>query len=174
MRNLMALSFLLAACGTSDAPSGEEPLTPPEQAEPVPASAPAPAAASGTESVELFGGRTGSATRFHQPPQDSVEYAILESLKILAEGDYDRWMDTYCHADACDDERKRESMASHVLPSAQAAHEYCVHNGDLLVTRSENENGYQKTWIYCGSTRMPAPSTAQQTDDGWRFSSISW
>jgi len=153
----------------------ETPADAPADASETPTTAePAPTVPDGMEEVALFGGRTGNATRHHEPAEGTIEHAILKSLELIAAGDHDGWMTAYCHEDACGDERMQESMKSHVLPAAQGAMASCTHDGDLLVTKQEEENGFTKTWIYCGASRMPAPSTAENVDGEWRFSSISW
>ena len=171
MRFLLLLT--LAACGDSDvvAPSSHDA---PVLTEPEPAPAPAPELAEGMEAITLFGGRTSSATRYASPEDGTIEKAIIASLTLLAAESYDEWMDTYCHEDACGDPDKRAAMTSHVLPAARAAASVCLHDGAILVTRQEDENGFTKTWIYCGESRMPAPSTAQNVEGAWQFSSISW
>ena len=170
----MRFLFFIALIGCK---TTEAPVTPvlDVPSEPTPsATVPEPEMADGEETVALFGGRSGTAVRHQSPQAGSIEHAIVDSLTILASEDYEGWMDTYCHADACDDQRKRDAMTSHVLPSAQAAASTCLHDGDLLVTKNEEENGFTKVWIYCGDNRMPAPATAQNVDGAWKFSSVSW
>jgi hypothetical protein len=170
MRFLLLIA--LAGCKTTETTAPEQAQTVEHPAEPAPVAA--PAMEEGQESVALFGGRSGTAVRHHAPAEGSIEHAILTSLTMLSAEDYDGWMDTYCHADACDDQRKRDAMSSHVLPSAKAAASTCVHDGDLLVTKTEEDNGFTKVWIYCGAGRMPAPATAENVDSAWKFSSVSW
>lgn len=174
MRLIVLVSLsLLAACKTSE-PASSDPAGMEPTPEPMTAPAPEPQMAEGMEEVALFGGRTGTATRHHAPADNTVEHAIHDSLMLLAAEDYDTWMDRYCDPEACDDERKREAMTSHVLPSAKMASSSCLHDGDVLVTKQEVDGDYTKTWIYCGESRMPAPSTARSIDGSWRFSSVSW
>jgi hypothetical protein len=170
MRILLLIA--LVGCKTTETTTPAPTETVEHPAEPAPVAA--PAMAEGEESIALFGGRSGTAVRHHAPAEGSIEHAILDSLTLLSAENYDGWMDTYCHADACDDQRKRDAMSSHVLPSAKAAASTCVHDGDLLVTKTEEENGFTKVWIYCGEGRMPAPATAQNVDGAWKFSSVSW
>jgi len=169
--------FTLVACSDGDREVVGDPIPVPTPADVDVVSDPLPpSTADGvpTQQVMLFGGRDATAKRYASPPEDSLEYAIMKSLMMIGAEEYDAWMDQFCHPDACDDERKREAMASHVLPAAKASAATCLHDGALLVTKQEVENGITKTWIYCGDARMPAPSSAAQVDGTWRFSSISW
>ena len=124
-------------------------------------------------------GRTMQAEKITNPAAGTIEHAIIESMKMIKAGQFDQWMNTWCHPDRCPDTPSaRESMRRYNLKSSQPSIHHCMQDDQtsILVTRRDEPDaqGRQTVYIFCGETRMPAPSTLVQVDGKWLVTSFSW
>lgn len=117
------------------------------------------------------------AERITAPADGSLEAVALTSLKMIRDGEFDAWMDTYCHPTKCPaTARARNDLKRYNLTASQRSAAGCIHENDsLLITRRvEDSPTTQTVYFFCGSSRMPAPATFIQEDGRWQVSSFSW
>lgn len=177
MRILVLACGLLGGCGTSTEAGPQEP-PPPPAAEP--AEVPRVGAAEPTGAVEVKTplGETIQAERYLSPPDDTVEGAILASLALLRDGDFDGWLAGWCHPTLCSAPEAELSLREYNLPAAKTSAGSCIQEEGkgVWVTRREapNEQGEVQVYVWCGEGRMPAPSSLALHDGRWKVTSFSW
>lgn len=125
--------------------------------------------------LTLVTGKAITAEVFAQPDAGTVEEALAATLSQVIAGDFQGFMANRCDASACGDERQREQMLTYNLPAAQRTAGQCFANNELVITkRKTNETGDLTLYLWCGASRMPAPSTWKQVDGAWKTTSFSW
>lgn len=139
-----------------------------------------PATALAKDTVEVTNplGKTIQAEKITDPEPGTLEYTALTSIEMMRDGKFDEWMNSWCHPTRCpDDPNARASLKRYNLTAASKTGAGCLHDGgkSLIVTRRVDDAPDKKTiYLFCGETRMPAPSTYIKQGDKWLVSSFSW
>jgi hypothetical protein len=131
-----------------------------------------------TQDVTLPTGRTIAAEVVRAPATGSMEHALFTTLTTVVAGDFDTFFAGQCDPTTCADPLQQQQLRTYNLPSAQRSGGSCLH-GDtkdtLIITkRKEAPGGLVTVYLWCGASRLPAPSTWGQVDGSWRTSSFSW
>lgn len=131
----------------------------------------------GTETVTLPTGKSVEAEKFTAPAAGTVEESILSSISLIRAGEFETFMDEWCHESYCGSDKLRENMTSYVLPAAKGTSGQCiVDDGEsIIVTRRElADDGSVRVYVFCGDSRMPAPSSHVLVGERYLVSSLSW
>jgi hypothetical protein len=136
------------------------------------------ALAGGTQAVKTPLGTTIQAEVVSNPPEGSIEKQIIESLKLIRDGQFDKWMDTYCYPSRCDSEIARAQMKNFNLSTAKKSVAKCLQADDSIWVTSRKgdpaKDEIVKVFISCGENRMPAPSSHNKLKGKWYVSQFSW
>lgn len=135
------------------------------------------ATASGSQQVTLPTGKTVDAQKFTNPPEGSIEFAIIDSMSMIKAGNFDGWVSKWCDPGTCPDAKAIESLKAYQLKSSsKTAHECMTDDGSILVTKREKNEaeGTTRVYLFCGPNRMPAPSSLKPAGDNWKVTSFSW
>ena len=130
-----------------------------------------------TTQVTLPTGKTIDAQKFVDPPEGSVEHAMIQSMNMIKAGNFDAWVGQYCHPNTCPDKQAIDALKAYQLKSSsKTVHECMTDDGGVLVTKREEDEaqGGFRIYVFCGENRMPAPSSLIKADGSWKVASFSW
>ena len=130
-----------------------------------------------SRSVTLPTGKTIEAEVIEAPSPGTVEFAILESMKMISNGDHDTWIQKYCSTEMCPDANAITSVKRLNLSASQKTVGRCYDKDKLVLTRRRGDiarDGRVTIYAWCGENRMPAPATLIQEGGEWKVSSLSW
>ena len=132
-----------------------------------------------TVSVKTPLGKTISAEKVKNPAKGTIEHQIIQSLQQIKDGKFDDWRKTNCFPARCDTDIAWEQMKNYNLEQSKKGAPGCLQgDGDEIWVTSRkgdpSSDKQVKVFIYCGQTRMPAPSTHEKHNDKWYVHTFSW
>jgi len=121
-------------------------------------------------------GTAVAADTVKAPAEDSPHYAIIEGLKLIKAGDFDKWMDRWCsEKELCFTDQAKDSLKRYNLPTLQRLAPDCLKEGDAIeVTRTDGDpakDAEVSIFIQCKAGGMPRPFHLIK-EDGWKFKRI--
>jgi len=129
-------------------------------------------------SVKTPLGMTIQADKVVNPAAGTIEHQIIESLKMIRDGQFDKWMDTHCFPSRCDEQVARAQMSNFNLANSKKSAGKCLQNdNEIWVTARKGDPANDKivkVFVFCGENRMPAPSSHNKLNDKWYVASFSW
>jgi hypothetical protein len=99
------------------------------------------------------------------PPANSADFAIIDTIQMLLKGDHDAWIEKWCDPERCHDKNAKDQWKAYQLKSATQYGKQCLHgdNKDTLwVTRRRGDlatDGTTTVYFQCEDTRLPVPIT---------------
>ncbi|MBP7585628.1 MAG: hypothetical protein KBA61_16410 [Spirochaetes bacterium] len=111
------------------------------------------------------------------PDQASPHYALIEGLKLIKNGQFDKWVSTWCSkTELCYNNNSVQSLKRYNLPVQQRRAGQCLkgNGASIQVTRTDGnpaKDSQVKIFILCEPKGMPRPYTLIK-DNGWKFKSI--
>lgn len=131
-----------------------------------------------TVSIKTPLGQTISAEKVSNPAKGTIEHQIIESLKMIRDGQFDAWRKAHCYPARCDTDIAWEQIKNFNLETSKKTAKFCLHEGDSIWVTKREENAKNpnvvKVFISCGETRMPVPSTHEKLKDKWYVQVFSW
>ena len=113
------------------------------------------------------------------PAKGSPHEAIIQGLKLVKSGDYDKWVEGWCHkAKLCTSDHAIRSVSDFNLKALNKKlnEGECLSGKDdtITVTRTDGkaEDGKMKIFIRCSETSSPRPFSLEKEGGGWRFTKI--
>jgi hypothetical protein len=110
------------------------------------------------------------------PTAGTPEHVILEGLKLIADGKFNRWVKRYCHrGKLCLTSQAIKSLKEFNLKAARKLVPHCL-RGDardkLRITRREEKGRELKLFLACRADGMPRPFTLEREGEVWKFRRI--
>ena len=111
-----------------------------------------------------------------KPTKGTALGAILAGIKLVKAGDFDTWIETYCHPDdLCYTEKAKTALKRYDLPYLKRVSPHCLKgSGDSLkVTRTQKlSNGELKIFIECNPKGSPRPFRVKQKSSRWYWTKV--
>ncbi len=108
----------------------------------------------------------------------SPKATIASALKMLLDGEYQKYIDTHCHPDACSTDAAKKSLIRYNFPATTRRAGPCLKQGntvDVKKTKGDpNKDKEIKVFIDCGDKRMPPPATLRKHSGKWMIYRFSW
>jgi len=107
----------------------------------------------------------------------TVHYSMLEGLKLINKGDYDKWVMNYCSTTKlCYNSNSIKQVKKYNLPAMKKLAPECIKESGtaIYVTRTEGnplKDKEVRIFILCKPNAMPKP-VKMINENGWKFSSI--
>ena len=110
------------------------------------------------------------------PEAGSPEHVVLQGLKLIESGKFDRWVKRYCHAGKlCVTPMAIKSLKAFNLKAVQKLAPHCIRGkgkDQLHITRREQVGSELKLYIRCRADGMPRPFTLEREANAWKFRRI--
>jgi hypothetical protein len=115
------------------------------------------------------------------PAAGTVYATLVQGLKLIKQGKFDEWIDSYCHkANLCNSPGATQSVKRYNLPSLKKLLGYnpsCLRGNDdtIVITREDGDpatDSQVKIFLECRTGGMPRPFTMKKEGDTWKFKQI--
>ncbi|MGB0591461.1 MAG: hypothetical protein ACPGU1_17445 [Myxococcota bacterium] len=110
------------------------------------------------------------------PLKGTPEFVVLEGLKLIADGKFNRWVKRYCHkAKLCLTPMAVKSLKEFNLKAARKLVPHCLRGkarAKLHITRREEVGNELKLFLACHADGMPRPFTLEREGGAWKFRRI--
>ncbi|MFT7582584.1 MAG: hypothetical protein ACI9MR_004266 [Myxococcota bacterium] len=112
------------------------------------------------------------------PAIGSAEATILQGLKLINAGKFDKWVSTQCSKEKlCHNTNAIKSVKKYNLPALKRIASQCIKAGDTLdVTKVQGDaktDATLKIFVQCNPKGMPRPFHLIKNSKGaWKFSKI--
>jgi hypothetical protein len=110
------------------------------------------------------------------PKAGTPEHILLEGLRLIADGKFNRWITRYCHkSKLCLTPIAIKSLKEFNLKAARKVVPHCLRGearDKLLITRREEVGSKLKLFLKCHADGLPRPFTLEREDGVWKFRRI--
>lgn len=124
----------------------------------------------------VLAGGSASAELVKSPAAGTMEFALLDGIKLIKAGKFDDWVSKYCSKDkACITSNSVASYKRYNLPAKQRRAPACMRENEtaLDITKVEDQSdGSKKVFVKCNEDGMPLPFYLIKEGDTWRFAAI--
>ena len=124
----------------------------------------------------VLAGGSASAELVKSPAAGTMQFVLLDGLKLIKDGKFDDWVSKYCSKEkACITANSISSYKRYNLPAKQRRAPACLRENDTAIDIKYTEDvsdAEKKVFVNCEATAMPVPFYLIKEGDTWRFSAI--
>lgn len=110
------------------------------------------------------------------PEAGSPEAALLDGLRLIADGKFDQWIERYCHTEKlCRSPQATKSIKRYNLTAANRLVPFCLKGekrDKLKITKQAAKGDELKLFLGCHGGAMPRPFTMVREAGAWKFRRI--
>ena len=110
------------------------------------------------------------------PKAGTLYGAIVGGLKLVKAGDFDGWINKYCHPDdLCYTERAKQFLKRYNLKQLRKQAGFCLQSdgNSLIITRQLKSNGQEKVFVKCNPKGSPKPFWLKKKGSRWYWTKVA-